>query len=228
MTFLIADPRQNQVPLQLWQPSSWEKYEAWRDRDCSERIKLYYYQHQLLVEMGSEGINHSNIGDLFAILFFIWFSQKSSQISNSFGGCLLEKNNQSSAAPDLVLYIGDDYPTWNPGEKRYIDLDRWRVPDLVGEISDTTLSSDLDEKKHLYASLGIPEYWVIDVRGRRVFAFELQENNQYKECTTSQGLSGLPIALLEQTLVRLQEASNITVANWFSEQIKSLDIGEHE
>ncbi|MBP0031090.1 MAG: Uma2 family endonuclease [Roseofilum sp. Guam] len=37
--------------------------------------------------------------------------------------------------------------------------------DLVGEISDTTLSSDLDQKKHLYASFCIPEYWVIDVKG---------------------------------------------------------------
>ncbi|MBP0012617.1 MAG: Uma2 family endonuclease [Roseofilum sp. SBFL] len=228
MTSLICNPPTNELPLQLWQPSSWENYEAWRDRNCPEKIKLYYYQHQLLVEMGSEGINHSSIGDLFTMLFAFWFSQKQNQNLSSFGGCLLEKTNQSSAAPDLVLYIGDNYPTWNPREKRYIDLDRWRVPDLVGEISDTTLSSDLDEKKHLYASLGIPEYWVIDVKGQRVFAFKLQDDNQYKECDDSQGLSGLPISLLEQTLVRLQEASNITVANWFSEQIKSLDLGKPE
>ncbi|MBP0010576.1 MULTISPECIES: Uma2 family endonuclease [unclassified Roseofilum] len=226
MTSLVCDLRQNQHPLEVWQPSSWENYQVWRDRDCAERIKLYYYQHQLLVEMGSEGINHSNIGDLFAILFFLWFSQKSAQISNSFGGCLLEKANQSSAAPDLVLYIGENYPTWHPGERRYIDLDRWRVPDLVGEISDTTLSSDLDEKKHLYAALGIPEYWVIDVMGGRVFAFELQEDKRYKESNTSQLLSGLPIDLLEQILARLQEASNGEVANWFSEQIKALKMGE--
>ncbi|MBP0031091.1 hypothetical protein [Roseofilum sp. Guam] len=59
-----------------------------------------------------------------------------------------------------------------------------------------------------------------------MFAFKLQDDNQYKECDYSQGLSGLPIALLEQTLLHLQEASNITVANWFSEQIQSLDIKE--
>ena len=45
---------------------------------------------------------------------------------------------------------------------------------LVGEISDPTLSTDLDEKKHLYAELGIPEYWVVDVQGKRVFCFHLQ------------------------------------------------------
>lgn len=42
---------------------------------------------------------------------------------------------------------------------------RHHLPDLVGEIADTILSLDLDEQKQLYASLGIAEYWVIDVRG---------------------------------------------------------------
>jgi Uma2 family endonuclease len=227
MTSLLCEPTQNKLPLQLWEPSSWDNYQTWRDSDRPERIKLYYYQNKLLVEMGSEGINHSSIGDLFTMLFLLWFNQKQQQTFSSFGGCLLEKANQSSAAPALVLYIGENYPTGNPGERRYIDLDRWRVPDLVGEISDPTLPSDLDEKKHLYASLGIPEYWVIDVIGRRVFAFQLQENNSYKECDRSQALSGLPIDLLEKCLNRLQEASNGAVASWFSEQIQSLDTSEH-
>ncbi|NEO28795.1 MAG: Uma2 family endonuclease, partial [Kamptonema sp. SIO4C4] len=78
-------------------------------------------------------------------------------------------------------------------------------------------------KKHLYESLGIPEYWVIDVVGRRVFAFQLQENNQYQECSLSRSLSGLAIALLQETLSRLQDESNGSVANWFAEQIQTLD-----
>ncbi|MDB9518037.1 hypothetical protein PN466_13890 [Roseofilum reptotaenium CS-1145] len=45
MTSLISNPRQNQHFLAVWQPSSWENYQVWRDRDCAERIKLYYYQH---------------------------------------------------------------------------------------------------------------------------------------------------------------------------------------
>jgi Uma2 family endonuclease len=49
------------------------------------------------------------------------------------------------------------------GGSRLIDRDRWRVLDLVAKISGTTLASDLDEKKQLYAALDMPEYWVIDV-----------------------------------------------------------------
>ncbi len=108
-----------------------------------------------------------------------------------------------------------DIPQWQQGEKRRINLDKWRVPDLVREISDTTLATDLDEKKRLYADFKIPEYWVIDVQGVRVIAFGLQEDGRYQQITHSLALLGLPIALLNQTLVRLNEGTNISVASWF-------------
>ncbi|MCU0525191.1 MAG: Uma2 family endonuclease [Elainella sp. Prado103] len=71
-------------------------------------------------------------------------------------------------------------PKWQPGEPRRIDLSRHRQPDLVGEIANTTLSLDLDEQKQLYASLGISEYWVIDVKGMRLFAFSLTASGIYE------------------------------------------------
>jgi Uma2 family endonuclease len=37
------------------------------------------------------------------------------------------------------------------------------------------------KKKRLYAALGIPEYWVVDIQGERVLAFRLQENGKYWE-----------------------------------------------
>ncbi|CAN5470464.1 Uma2 family endonuclease [soil metagenome] len=40
---------------------------------------------------------------------------------------------------------------------------------LAIEISVTSLKDDLGWKKDLYAQAGIPEYWVIDCEGRRVF-----------------------------------------------------------
>ena len=43
--------------------------------------------------------------------------------------------------------------------------------ELVVEISDTTLNDDLTEMAELYATAGIPEYWVLDVDGRRLFVF---------------------------------------------------------
>lgn len=120
-----------------------------------------------------------------------------------------------------MLYIGEGVPHWSKGESRRIDLERWRVPDLVGEVSDTTLASDLDEMKQLYAALGIPEYWVINVQGRQVLAFRLVAG-KYQECDVSIALPELPIDLLEQVLDRLAEGTNISAANWFMQAIAKL------
>lgn len=208
--------------LSPWTTATWQDYLTHRDSSTDQRIKLYYYHNQLLIQMGKEGINHACISDLFIMLFAFWFAQHPEQIINTYGGCLLEKPSKSSAAPDLVVYLKEDYPQWQQGESRYINLDQWRVPNLVGEISDTTLATDLDEKKHLYADLKIPEYWVIDVQAQRVFAFQLQENGTYQECESSLALKGLPIYILEETLTRLARETNSSAANWFAQKISSL------
>jgi Uma2 family endonuclease len=93
--------------------------------------------------------------------------------------------------------------------------------DLVAEVADTTLAADLDEKKQLYAALGIPEYWVIDVKGARVLAFRLDNADRYAEIEVSVALAGLPIGLLSQTLVQLSQGiSNSAAAQWFGQQIQ--------
>jgi Uma2 family endonuclease len=205
-----------------WRPATWEEYLTARDA-APDRVKLFFNDGYLLVDdVGGEGINHSKVCDLFVMILAFWFAAKPAQIAESLGRCLLEKPQQRACVPDLVLYVDDGIPQWNEGEPRRIDLTQWRVPDLVGEIADTTLASDLDEKKHLYAALGIPEYWVIDVLGKRVIAFRLQESGKYLQCVESIALTGLSIELLEQTLDRLTKGTNITAANWFAQQISSL------
>jgi Uma2 family endonuclease len=210
------------IPQNQWHRATWADYVALRDDPSPERIKLAFNEGWLWVTMGAEGISHATVSDLFTSLLFLWAIQHPDQIFSSLGRCLLERAEVRASAPVLVLYIGADYPQWKPGEPRRIDLNQTRVPDLVGEISDTTLASDLDEKKHLYAALGIPEYWVVDVRGQRVFAFLLQENGEYLPCKTSQALANLPIALLDETLQRLAQGTNTSAAAWLSQQMATL------
>lgn len=205
-----------------WKPATWDDYLAYRDDLTIERVKLFFYNNKLFAEMGGEGINHSKFSDLLTMMLYVWFIQHPEQVFCSFSHCQIEKPKSKAGAPDLVLYIGDDYPRWGEGERRYINLEYHRVPNLVGEVADTTIASDLDEKKHLYAELGIPEYWVIDVRGKRVIAFLLQENKTYKEIQVSLALSGLPINLVEQTIEKLEQESNVNAANWFAQQITNL------
>lgn len=210
------------IPQDRWHRATWADYVALRDDPSPERMKLAFNEGWLWVTMGAEGISHATVSDLFTMILGFWAMQHPDQVFCSLGRCLLERAEVRASAPDLVFYIGADYPQWQPGEPRRIDLTRNRVPNLVGEISDTTLASDLDQKKHLYAALGMPEYWVVDVQGRRVFAFLLQENGEYLACETSQALAGLPIALLDDALQRLGEGTNTSAAAWLSQQIANL------
>jgi Uma2 family endonuclease len=80
----------------------------------------------------------------------------------------------------------------------------------------------LDEKKQLYLALAISEYWVVDVRGKRVLAFRLVDG-KYQECIESVVLTGLPIELLDRTLERMDD-DNGNVAMWFVSQLQNLPI----
>ncbi len=206
-----------------WQPATWDDYVVYRDEATPLRRRLFFHNGYLLVhDMTGEGINHATFADLFISLLFFWFAQHPEQQFSTFSRCLLEKSPLQAGAPDLILYLGVDYPQWQEGEPRRIDLHRWRVPDLVGEISDTSLASDLDEKKQLYAAMGIPEYWVVNVRGKQVFAFLLQADGHYQQSDVSQALTNLPIVLLEQTLAQLETGTNGSAALWFAQQLGSL------
>ena len=50
---------------------------------------------------------------------------------------------------------------------------------LVAEVADTTLSFDLAVKARLYARAGIVEYWVLDLRGRRLISHRRPEGGRY-------------------------------------------------
>ncbi len=220
MIAIIQTTPATTVPV--WKPATWEDYLAYRDDPTIDRVRLFFYQDHLLTDMGSEGINHAIICELFSMIFAFWFSQKPEEIFSSLGGCLLEKPPLRAGAPDIILYLGEGYPRWQSGERRYINLNEW-LPNLVGEIADTTLATDLDEKKHLYAALGIPEYWVVDVRGQLVIVFQLDANGNYQQCDSSLALAGLPISLLEQTVALLNQGTNGSAALWFAQQIANLN-----
>jgi Uma2 family endonuclease len=200
--------------------ATWQDYTNLRDQ--SDWRKIAFYQGWLWADMGKEGINHARFSDLLTIIFGFWAFLHPEVTLESLGRCLIEKTDTQAAAPDLILYRGDNIPQWQPGEPRKIDLTRHRIPDLVGEVSDTTLSFDLDEQKQLYASLGIPEYWVIDVIGLRIFAFGLTDLGIYEPIEISQCLTNLPLTLISQTLDRLSQETSTAAANWFMRQLQTL------
>lgn len=53
-------------------------------------------------------------------------------------------------------------------------------PLLVVEVADASLRRDLGEKRALYARAGVPEYWVLDLKARRLEVFRGLEDGAYR------------------------------------------------
>ncbi len=219
MTAIITTPS----PVIIDRQATWEEYLHLVEDPQRELERVFFNCGAMWIEdMGNEGINHARFNKLFTLILGFWFARLEDVKFELMGGCVLEKPNYQGAAPDEVVYIGGNAPRYQSGEPRRVNLNKWRVPDLAVEIADTTLASDLDEKKQLYLKLEVPEYWVVDVRGKRVLAFRLLDG-KYQECIESVALAGLPIELLDRTLERMDE-DNGNVAMWFAAQIKNLSV----
>lgn len=50
---------------------------------------------------------------------------------------------------------------------------------LIVEVAATTLDTDLGRKAALYAAAGVPEYWVVDLHGRRVLMHACPGDGSY-------------------------------------------------
>jgi Uma2 family endonuclease len=221
MTAIIA----TSAPVIIDRQSSatWEDYLHRVEKPLHELERVFFNCGVMWVEdMGNEGINHARFNKLLTMILCLWFVRLENVKFELLGGCVIEKPPYQAAAADEALYIGGNAPRYQSGESRRVDLNKWRVPDLAVEIADTTLASDLDEKKQLYLTLEVPEYWVVDVRGKRVLAFRLVDG-KYQECIESVALAGLPIDLLDRTLERMDD-DNGKVAIWFAAQIKNLPV----
>ena len=105
-----------------------------------------------------------------------------------------EDNPSSDPEPDAVVLT-----------KPYNELaPRPKATDvrLVAEVSDTTLAFDLNPKAALYARAGIPEYWVLDVVGRRLIVHRRPQDGAYQEVVAyAEAESLAPLAAPESFVV---------------------------
>lgn len=71
-----------------------------------------------------------------------------------------------------------------------------RGPDvlLLVEIADSSLNRDLRDKAGLYARHGVPDYWVVDAGGRRIFVHRGPSDDGYAD--VSEFVAGEPVSPL--------------------------------
>ena len=94
--------------------------------------------------------------------------------------------DHSEPEPDIAVVRGDrsQFVQRHPGAADLF----WVI-----EIARSTLKTDLTHKRDLYARVGIPEYWVVDLVNRRVVVFRQPEAGRYSQEET---VSDRPIAPL--------------------------------
>ncbi len=104
------------------------------------------------------------------------------ELADYLRSCLLGKALIREAAPitlvnsepepdiSVVKLPRENYRTRHPG----VDDIFWVI-----EVSDSTLTKDLDIKRKMYAAVGIQEYWIIDVKNKLLIVLRLPQNGDY-------------------------------------------------
>lgn len=128
----------------------------------------------LIVEMPPEGTEHSYYGQTLAdILRFCLANQ-----------ALIRENKpitltNSEPIPDIAIVHlpASLYRLHHPYPDNIL---------FLVEISKSTFTFDTTEKKETYAIAGIPEYWVVDVKGKKLIVFRSPFNGKYQEMSILQ------------------------------------------
>lgn len=86
--------------------------------------------------------------------------------------------DESEPEPDLAVVKGspDDYMEEHP-----------RTALLIVEVADTTISYDQTRKAVLYATHGIPEYWIVNLPDSCINVYREPKNQQYQSHEVFQG-----------------------------------------
>lgn len=121
--------------------------------------------------------------------------------------------------PDLAYYIGEGVQVM-PHNNQAVDVRTVGAPTLAIEISSTSLSDDLGDKRLLYERLGVGEYWVVNVKAAKIIAFEVA-NLGSRQIQTSLVLPGLPMEIVEEALRRSQTDDDGSVSRWLIQQFSA-------
>ena len=100
-----------------------------------------------------------------------------------------------------------------------MDLNRYPNPDIVIEVSNTSLLDDLGIKRSLYESLNIPEYWIVDVKRSRALAFEIFEKGS-QQIETSRKLPSFKMTILEEALRRSRDTDQAQMGSWLLQELQ--------
>lgn len=158
MTPIIDVP----VPPQAPPP----RRKRWTREECARLSTLFDLERYELIEgelIEKMGKNHPHVFGLMLLVEWLRTIFPPRNVAQQISIDLRPEDNPTSEPePDAVVLrcsLGELTPRPRPADIL-----------LVVEVSDTTHAVDLGAKRDLYARAGLPEYWVLDLPGRRIVA----------------------------------------------------------
>jgi len=208
---------QAKLPTDTWVNATWDEYIEAIGDPADKNARGYYYNGRMRLEMSALGNPHSR-DHLIVIHAVCLFASTRNIDFDGHDHCTYRKTGCTEAQPDVSFYLGANAEIV-PWEVTIIELDTYSPPDLVIEVAYSSLADDKGEKRLLYESLGVREYWIIDVQNVQVIAFEIQ-NRGSRRIDQSQVLPGLEMAVLEEAFRRSRQMNHGKVSAWLLSQFQ--------
>jgi len=208
---------QEKITTNTWIKADWETYLTEIDSPEHEQHQGYYYSGYMRIEDMPTGAGHASDNGLIYLAITLFCIVKGIPIQGLIG-CSYRKVEIRECQPDISFYVGDR-ANLSPKGKSVVNLDEQAIPNLVIEISNTTLEDDLGAKRLLYEEMGISEYWVVDVQKSQIYAFEMIDRGS-RRIDISIVLQGLSIATITEALTRSKEQDQSQVGQWLMSQFK--------
>jgi Uma2 family endonuclease len=213
----IANSSRSAIPTDRWVDATWEEFLFASERPEFAKAKVYFFNQQMRIETMGVGAGHARDNTL--LLFMINLFCTIADISlDGLTNASYRSVRHREAQPDISYYIGDR-SSLTPKGSSIIDLDHSPKPDLAIEISDSSLAEDLGKKRLLYETIGIAEYWVIDVDRSTITAFAIEALGS-RQIQNSLVLPGLSFQILEEALKLSRSQNQSQIGRWLMQQFR--------
>jgi Uma2 family endonuclease len=209
---------QIQPITETWIPTPWDEYLTQLNDPKYSQAKGYYHLGCMRLEMHPVGFDHSTDHSLLSLAINLYGIATGLPLTIA-DSCMCRKAGSRECQPDLSVYVGNAV-TAIPKNTNIVNLNQYLPPNLAIEISKTTLIDDLGNKRSLYETIGIQEYWVVDVEKSIIMAYAMSNNGSHR-IQESGILNGLALELLEVALQKSQTQDQSSIGSWLMGQFQT-------
>lgn len=157
-----------------------------RPANTPQRLRLRVDDYLMLTDNGAfEAYAKTELidGDIFGMnAQYTRHARIKSRLARRLGNLLDDLAGDLEAITEVAVRVTDDSAPEPDIVVTRFRGDREVPADTVAlliEVADTTLEIDLGRKAALYAAAGVPEYWVVDVIGRRIVQHDRPDAGNY-------------------------------------------------